>query len=234
MEQAFRLQALSALAGRYDVVYADPPWPHYGDPNKDAAAGKHYSLMSLEEICALPIKSLFRTKQGALFLWATSARLELGIDAIRAWGMHFRGVAFNWVKTTQAGSIIHGQGVPPTGTKPTSEFCLLATTRRTGRPFPLLNSAMGQVVLHARGRHSEKPAVIREKIVTLYGDRPRIELFARERVVGWDFWGDDPKLDDGAFDANVQSVDVAQPEIGAAGRDACSGGALDSGCGGGR
>lgn len=189
MGQAFGLQALSALAGRYDVVYADPPWPMWGSTEKDQAAGKHYDLMTMSEICALPVKSLFRTKHGALFLWVTCPRMDLGIDAIRAWGLHFRGVPFIWAKTNKAGKLINGQGIPPTCTKPTSELCLLATTSPKGRPFPLLNSAMGQVVLHARGRHSEKPAVIREKIVTLYGDRPRIELFARECVDGWDSWG---------------------------------------------
>ena len=32
--------------GTYDVVYADPPWSYYGDPNKMAAAGKYYALLS--------------------------------------------------------------------------------------------------------------------------------------------------------------------------------------------
>lgn len=194
MGQAFGLQALSALAGRYDVVYADPPWPMWGSTEKDQAAGKHYDLMSLEEICALPVRSLFRGKNGALFLWCTTPRANLAFKAIEAWGLHFRGIPFIWAKTNQAGKLINGQGVPPTCTKPTAELCLLATMKPKGRPFPLLNSAMGQIVPHERGRHSEKPAVIRENIVTLYGDRPRIELFARERVPGWDCWGNDPKI----------------------------------------
>lgn len=34
------------------------------------------------------------------------------------------------------------------------------------------------------GRHSAKPAIIRDKIVELLGDVPRIELFAREKAPG--------------------------------------------------
>ena len=213
MEQAFRLQALSALAGRYDVVYADPPWPMWGSSQKDAAAGKHYDLMSLPEILGLPVRSLFRGKNGALFLWCTCPRADLAFQAISAWGLHFRGIPFIWTKSRQDGGLIHGQGVPPTCTKPTSELCLLATVKPKGRPFPLLNSAMGQVVVAPRGRHSEKPAEIRDRIVTLYGDRPRIELFARERVVGWDAWGLE------APNARAEGEVHAQADSGAKSRD---------------
>lgn len=175
----------------YDIIYADPAWPMYGDPNKDAAAGKHYDLMSMESICALDMKGLLRDpKRGAFFVWATCPRLDLAFQAIAAWGLCYRGVAFNWVKTRRDGGLIHGQGVPPTGTKPTSELCLLATPQKRGRPFPLLDAAVPQVVPHQRpGKHSKKPAIVRDHIVRLFGDRPRIELFARESAPGWAAWG---------------------------------------------
>lgn len=34
-------------------------------------------------------------------------------------------------------------------------------------------------------RHSQKPDEIRNRIVELCGDMPRIELFAREKSEGW-------------------------------------------------
>lgn len=190
-------EGLAELAGLYDIAYIDVPWPMYGPKDKDAAAGKHYDLMSMEEVCAMPIRKLFRAK-GCAFVWATCPRLDLAIDAIRAWGLHYRGIPFVWAKTRKDGVLINGQGVPPTSTKPTTELCLLATTHRTGRPFPLLTSAMRQVVPHARGKHSEKPAIIRDHIVQLYGDRPRIELFARGGAVGWDAWGNQAPIRDPA------------------------------------
>jgi site-specific DNA-methyltransferase (adenine-specific) len=39
--------------------------------------------------------------------------------------------------------------------------------------------------------HSRKPDEIRNKIVELMGDLPRIELFARQRFDGWDSWGNE-------------------------------------------
>jgi hypothetical protein len=39
------------------------------------------------------------------------------------------------------------------------------------------------------GRHSAKPAVVRHRLDQLYGDVPRIELFARQAAEGWDAWG---------------------------------------------
>jgi N6-adenosine-specific RNA methylase IME4 len=174
--------------GPFDIVYADPPWSYYGSPIKDAAAAKHYSLMSQEQLAQLPVREIM-AKRAALFLWATGPRLHMAIDLIERWGLHFRGVLYVWVKINRRGEIIRGQGVAPTFTKPTSEFVLAATTMPVGRPFPLLDFAQAQVVLHERSEHSRKPVVFRTMIEELCGKRPRVELFARERARGWASWG---------------------------------------------
>lgn len=49
---------------------------------------------------------------------------------------------------------------------------------------------MSAVLTHIE-QHSKKPNVVRERIVELFGDIPRIELFAREHVEGWDCWGNE-------------------------------------------
>ena len=175
-------------SGHYDIVYADPPWFHYGSQIKDAAAGKHYPTMSQDELAALPLRAIMN-KRAALFLWATGPRLNFAVELIERWGLHYRGVAYVWVKTNRQGKIIRGQGVPPTFTKPTTEFVLAATTIPTGRPFPVHDLAQGQVVLEPRAEHSRKPAVFRRLITDLCGNRSRIELFAREPARGWDAWG---------------------------------------------
>ncbi len=43
--------------------------------------------------------------------------------------------------------------------------------------------------------HSKKPAETRDRIVELMGDLPRIELFARQKVPGWDVWGNEVESD---------------------------------------
>lgn len=175
-------------AKRYDIAYVDPPWFYYGSPIKDAAAAKHYPLMSLDELGAIDVRRMLN-KRAAVFLWATCPRLNFALKLLDAWQLHYRGVAYVWVKINKRGEIIAGQGIVPTFTKPTSELLLVATTNPTGRPFPICDLAQPQVVLHARGAHSEKPAVFRTLIEGLCGKRSRIELFARSRASGWDVWG---------------------------------------------
>ena len=127
----------------------------------------------------------------ALFLWSTCPKLEMAIATINAWGLYYRGVAYVWVKTRRDGQIFGATGVTPTFTKPTSELVLAASTCRRGRPFPILDLKQAQVVLAPRGEHSSKPPIIRSHIESLCGARPRIELFARGSVPGWDVWGEE-------------------------------------------
>lgn len=42
-----------------------------------------------------------------------------------------------------------------------------------------------------QAKHSKKPDEAKTRIVRLFGDIPRIELFAREKIVGWDVWGNE-------------------------------------------
>lgn len=191
--------------GTYDIIYADPPWHYYGSATKDAAAGKHYDLMSDDQLASMPVAEM-SAKRAVCFMWATGPRLDVAIETMKAWGFHYRGIAFVWVKTTKDGKIINGQGVRPTLVKPTTELVIAGqnfdpgreqelviagTTNKTGRAFPILTEAMAQVVLAPRGRHSEKPSVFRDMIVELCGDRPRVELFAREHHEGWDVRGNE-------------------------------------------
>lgn len=51
--------------------------------------------------------------------------------------------------------------------------------------------SVSSVIISHLERHSKKPDEVRERIVELFGDVPRIELFARQHVVGWDCWGNE-------------------------------------------
>lgn len=44
-------------------------------------------------------------------------------------------------------------------------------------------------------RHSSKPYEARLRIERLFGDVPRLELFARFKGLGWDVWGDEVESD---------------------------------------
>lgn len=178
------------MPNKYDVVYADPPWDHYGSPTKWAAAGKEYPLMKDEEILAFPMKSYLADK-GVLFLWATCPRLDFAITCIESWGLKYRGVGFVWVKTKKDGTPIGAQGVRPSIVKPLTELVLCASSVARGRPMPLGSESVCQTVFAPREEHSKKPNEVRERIELLYPSAAKIELFARETYPDWDAWGNE-------------------------------------------
>jgi N6-adenosine-specific RNA methylase IME4 len=183
--------SLSFPTGKWDIVYADPPWQYKRNfGGYRGAAENHYRTMPEAAIAALPVKSIM-SDTSVLFMWVTGPTLDVAMRVLKAWGLEYRGVSYVWVKTTQQGKVMGGWGVMPTFTKPTTEYVLAATFKPRGRPFPILTLKQHQVLLAPRGRHSEKPQEIRDRIVELCGDRPRIELFARTRVPGWDAWGNE-------------------------------------------
>lgn len=175
---------------KFDLIYVDCPWYYHSDGTGSNLASKHYNLMSQEDLKALPIKSILN-KNAAVLMWATGPRLDYAVDLLKSWDLHYRGVAFIWVKTRADGKIINGQGVPPTFTKPTTEFVLLGTTKKSGRPIPLQKFNTPQVVLAPRGKHSEKPKIFRELIEqTFKPPYEKLEMFARKPVPGWTCIGD--------------------------------------------
>jgi N6-adenosine-specific RNA methylase IME4 len=178
--------------GTYDVVLADPPWTYSGQPDKWGAAARQYRCQSDDWIKALPIADLL-DRRGVIFCWATCPLLDVAISAIEAWGLAFRGVAFVWVKTRRSDPSvpIGAQGVRPSIVKPTSELVLAASNVRKGRPLPLADEGVSQIVLAPKGAHSEKPDDVQARIERLYPETRRIELFARRRRPGWDAWGDE-------------------------------------------
>jgi len=53
------------------------------------------------------------------------------------------------------------------------------------------SKSVHQLIYEPVRQHSRKPDCIREKIINLCGDLPRIELFARQKTEGWDCWGNE-------------------------------------------
>jgi N6-adenosine-specific RNA methylase IME4 len=169
---------------KYQVIYADPPWAYLWGTGKDGghfAPEKHYKTMSTDEICALDVKSL-RDKNCALFLWSTMPTLPDGLKVMDAWGFKYKTCAFAWVKTRKDGYPLAGMG---SYTKSNVELCLLGMRGH----IKSVDKTIPQVVMHERLGHSVKPSVVRDRIVQLFGDTVRIELFARQKANGWDAIG---------------------------------------------
>jgi len=173
---------------KYKIIYADPPWAYNDKRNKhprlSGGALSHYKTMSIQEIKNLPIKDI--TEENCmLFLWATFPNLQEALDVIKAWGFKYKTLGFSWIKTNKNnGKPFFGIGYY---TKSNCEVCLIGVK---GKPIVIDNS-ISSVIMETKQEHSKKPNLIRNKIVQLCGDLPRIELFAREKVEGWDAWGNE-------------------------------------------
>ena len=171
---------------KYKIIYADPPWRYYtwSKKGQGRSAESHYSTMSIEEICNLPVNEL-SDDDCALFLWVTYPTLLDGLKCIEAWGFEYKTCAFCWCKRNKkSDGWFTGMGY---WTRANSEICLLATKGKPKR----LSASVKQIVDAPIGKHSEKPSEVRERIVQLMGDIPRIELFARQYADDWDCWGDE-------------------------------------------
>ena len=166
---------------KYNIIYADPPW-HYNNTGLRGAAKKKYEQLTDDALKSLPISDL-AAKDAALFLWVTHPKLPVGIEVLHSWGFSFKTIAFVWVKyNARANSLFTGTGFY---TRSNCEVCLLGVRGK----LPRRSKSVHSVVLARWEKHSKKPRAIRKRIELLYGDVPRIELFATECAKGWDVTG---------------------------------------------
>ena len=112
-------------------------------------------------------------------------KLNECFELISNWGFTYKTVAFTWIKKNKkSNTYFWGMGG---WTRANPELCLLATKGNPKR----INAGVHSVVDAPIQEHSKKPDEVRDRIVKLMGDLPRIELFARDSVDGWDVWGDE-------------------------------------------
>lgn len=192
----------------YATIYIDSPWPERGGGKSKRGADRHYPLMTVREIAALPIGDI-AAADAHLWSWATSNYLADAIYCGRAWGFRYIGCR-PWVKATW-----HAVGLLPGPLNPSDDERLpeadavfpqapgLGQYMRCDAEFLLLfvrGKAMmpdykpRQTIYAPRGRHSAKPDCVRADIERM-SPSPRIELFARGRHEGWAAWGNEVRSD---------------------------------------
>jgi len=177
---------------KYQIILADPPW-NYQDQGCQGTMANHYVGMYLKDIKALPINQI-ADKNCILFLWATYPMLKEALEVIEAWGFKYKTIAFQWIKLNKRGKgYFFGLG---RWTRGNTECCLLATKGKPKRK----SAKVSQIIEAPLTKHSQKPEIVRDKIIELVGDLPRIELFARkpkdelfedESFKGWDVIGNE-------------------------------------------
>ena len=164
--------------GKYNVIYADPPWQYAFGFDIHGAADRHYSTLSITELCNLPIKDLAEDN-AVLFLWTTSPKLFDSYEVIKAWGFDYK-TSFVWDKVKHVmghyNSVRH-------------EFLLLCVRGSFPKQSDTLHDSV--IEIERSDEHSEKPEYFRQLIEDMYPISKRIELFARQRAEGWDAWGNE-------------------------------------------
>jgi len=162
--------------GKYQVFYADPPWK-YGNsmPEYFTEQANHYQLMTLQEICDLPIKAMI-DQNAVLFLWVTSPILKESFDVIKSWGFEYK-TSFIWDK------IKHNMGHYSSVRHEILLLCIKGS-------YPIQNKKLYDSVLSIeRTEHSKKPTEYYDMIEDLYPNSKKIELFSRNKREGWECYG---------------------------------------------
>ena len=169
---------------KYNIIYADPPWKYKFNWG-NGSAENDYDTMTLENIKNLPVKNI-TDDNCQLYLWTTNPFLVSGesIEVVKAWGFEPKQL-LTWAKTYKNGELEMGMGYYY---RNCTEQIIFATKGKV----KLLNKNTRNlhIVINPK-QHSKKPDYFRDMIVRCSGDLPRIELFARERVNGWDAWGNE-------------------------------------------
>jgi N6-adenosine-specific RNA methylase IME4 len=164
------------------VGYLDAPWPEENQSvfnHRHAVA--HYPVMSIEQICALPVGDVL-AKHAWLFLWTTVAHRQAAVSqVIPAYGCEFVEEII-WVKNVcGVGWVVRHK----------HEILLIA--RRGNPPMPPTGSIPDSVVHADVEEHSKKPDAFRDIIVKMTPTlQPRLELFARGTPYpGFIAWGNE-------------------------------------------
>lgn len=175
---------------KYKIIYADPAWPFNskktGGSMTSGSEHQYKSVMTIEDIKALPVAEL-ADDNCLLVMWYVSSQPQEALDVVKAWGFKLRNMnGFVWNKLTNKGNNHFGMGFY---TRAGAECAIIATK---GKPSDIVvDHGVRQLRSSMLGAHSEKPAEFRDDIVRLAGDVPRIELFSRHDVTGWDRWGNE-------------------------------------------
>jgi N6-adenosine-specific RNA methylase IME4 len=186
------------MGKQYNTIYADPPWTYgnvYMGRKGEAAAGKKYGTMSIEDIKSMPLDKM-TCAQAILFLWVTVPLLPYGLTVMDAWGFRYI-TMLTWRKLGRLGM--------GSWFRVDCEH-LMVGVKGNVKAFHMQRSNFYQC---KSGVHSRKPDYFRqlasEAAMKSFDEPMKLELFARTTrdlflgygMEGWDVFGDQA---DGSID----------------------------------
>lgn len=171
---------------KYQIIVIDPPWElkkitRKARPNQ---VEMDYPMMSLDEISKLPIGNLADDNCWC-FLWVIQKYLYDSKRILEGWGFNLL-LTMVWEKTYGRSA-----GMPLYGFQWNGEFILVGYKNKPDMwpKRPLIPAVFSAENI----RHSQKPDRFYKMIEPL-GEN-RIDIFARQRIDGWDVYGNEVESD---------------------------------------
>lgn len=193
---------------KYNIILADPPWTYDNTHIGTGGCGKYYSTMSLDELKELRQTILrIAANDCLLLMWVTNPMMHKGLELMQHWGFVYKTHFLTWVKTKKGTNEITRRCNGHYGTRQCTETILLGV-RGSPLQFIITNDAIPNVLLASPREHSRKPDEAKQLITRIYGDIPRLEMFARASAWdGWDVWGNEvEKFNEGSADLKLWFV----------------------------
>lgn len=176
----------SGLEGTYSTILVDPPWRFLNRTGKVAPEHRRlhrYQTMSFEEIGNLPVIE-YANEKAHLYMWCPNALLPEGLTIMKKLGFTYK-TNIVWLKVRKDGGP-DGRGVG-FYFRNVTELLLLGIrgSMRTLQP----GRRQVNLIQSRKEEHSRKPQEA-YRIIEQCSPGPYLELFARERRIGWTQWGD--------------------------------------------
>ena len=166
---------IKELAGQFDVIVIDPPWP-MEKIERDVAPNQvafEYPTMEESELAEMQMPA---ASDCHLWLWTTHRFLPMAFRLLDAWGFKYV-CTFVWHKNG---------GFQPFGLPQYN--CEFAIYARRGTPQFIDTKAFSTCFDATRGAHSEKPEAFYEVVRRVTAGR-RIDIFNRRSIEGFETWG---------------------------------------------
>ena len=139
--------------------------------------------MSLDEIAALPVAEA-AAEPAHLYLWVPNALIAEGLVVMAAWDFTYKALLI-WHKVRKDGGS-DGRGVGFYFRNVTE--CVLFGVRGKGARTLAPGRRQTNLIASCKREHSRKPDEL-YPIIEACSRGPFLELFARQRRLGWASWG---------------------------------------------
>ena len=170
----------------FGAILIDPPWRFMNRTGKVAPEHRRlarYKTMPVEDLARLPVGDLAKPASH-IYLWCPNALLAEGLHVLKAWGFTYK-TNLVWYKVRKDGGP-DGRGVG-FYFRNVTELVLFGVkgSLRTLAP----GRRQTNIIVHRKREHSKKPPTLYD-IIQDCSPGPFLELFARDRIPGWQQWGD--------------------------------------------